>query len=78
MKKPVSWTCPVCGKTDYADSKENLAAPEHVPYRGVDIGRRTLNERTPTNDQDLAESEQRTTCRIETGDNRTQVHTSPV
>lgn len=37
-KRPVSWKCPVCGKSDYADTDENTAAPEHIPYRGVDVG----------------------------------------
>ena len=32
------WECEVCGKSDRSDVKEALAKPEHVPYRGVDIG----------------------------------------
>ncbi len=36
--KPRAWYCPICKKFDLADVKESLAAPEHVPHRGVDIG----------------------------------------
>ncbi len=37
-KRPYMWYCPVCKKYDLAGVKENLASPEHIPYRGVDIG----------------------------------------
>lgn len=35
---PKAWYCPVCGKFDLMDSEEPMARPEHVPYRGIDIG----------------------------------------
>ncbi len=37
-KEPIAWACKVCNKMDWADSKEQLAKPEHRAYRGVDIG----------------------------------------
>ena len=36
MNKPVAWACRTCGKVDWAD--EQLARPEHISHRGVDIG----------------------------------------
>jgi len=35
---PYAWVCRTCGKIDFADIKEQTAQPEHVSYRGVDIG----------------------------------------
>ena len=35
---PIAWYCPVCKKFDLADAKEPMAKPEHIPYRGVDVG----------------------------------------
>ena len=32
------WYCPKCNKFDFANSKECIAKPEHIPYRGVDMG----------------------------------------
>lgn len=37
-RKIVAWACKTCNKVDWADSKEQLAKPEHVPYRGIDLG----------------------------------------
>lgn len=37
-QRPTAWACRTCGKIDWADTNEQLAAPEHVSYRGVDIG----------------------------------------
>ena len=37
-KKPIAWACRTCNKIDWADSKEQLAKPEHVSHRGFDIG----------------------------------------
>ncbi len=37
-KKPIAWGCKTCNKIDWADTKEQLAKPEHVSHRGVDIG----------------------------------------
>ena len=37
-KKPIAWACRTCNKVDWADAKEQLAKPEHVSYRGVDLG----------------------------------------
>jgi hypothetical protein len=37
-KEPIAWACRTCNKIDWVDSKEQLAQPEHVSYRGVDIG----------------------------------------
>ena len=36
--RPTAWACRTCGKVDWADTDEQLAKPEHVAYRGVDIG----------------------------------------
>ncbi|KKL80783.1 hypothetical protein LCGC14_2001330 [marine sediment metagenome] len=36
--KPIAWICKTCNKVDWADVKEQLAKPEHVSHRGVDIG----------------------------------------
>jgi len=36
--RPKAWYCPVCKKFDLADIEKPMAKPEHVPYRGVDIG----------------------------------------
>ena len=36
--KPVAWACRTCGKLDWADTDEMLAAPEHLSHRGIDIG----------------------------------------
>ena len=36
--KPIAWGCKTCNKFDWADTKEQLAFPEHVAHRGVDIG----------------------------------------
>ena len=36
--KPYAWVCRKCNKFDFADTKEQLASPEHVSHRGVDIG----------------------------------------
>lgn len=35
---PYAWVCRTCGKIDFVDVKEQTAQPEHVSYRGVDIG----------------------------------------
>ncbi len=37
-QKPVAWGCKTCNKFDWAGIKKQLAAPEHISYRGVDIG----------------------------------------
>ena len=36
--KPIAWACRTCNKIDWSDSDAQLAEPEHVSYRGVDIG----------------------------------------
>lgn len=36
--QPIAWACRTCNKVDWADSKEQLAKPEHVSHRGFDIG----------------------------------------
>ena len=36
--QPTAWYCPVCKKFDLADVEKPLATPEHIPYRGIDIG----------------------------------------
>jgi hypothetical protein len=36
--RPTAWACRTCNKVDWADTKEQLAKPEHVAHRGVDIG----------------------------------------
>ena len=38
VEKKVAWYCPVCHKFDLADIKEQLAKPEHISYRGIDLG----------------------------------------
>jgi hypothetical protein len=35
---PTAWACKRCNKIDWSDVNEQLAKPEHVSYRGVDIG----------------------------------------
>lgn len=37
-ERPSAWLCPICLKVDFPDIKESLAFPEHVSYRGCDIG----------------------------------------
>lgn len=37
-RKPIAWGCKTCNKIDWADSKEQLAKPEHISYRGIDLG----------------------------------------
>ena len=37
-KKPIAWGCKTCNKIDWADKEEQTAKPEHVCYRGTDIG----------------------------------------
>lgn len=37
-KEPIAWACRTCNKIDWADAKEQLAKPEHISHRGVDIG----------------------------------------
>lgn len=37
-KMPTVWACRLCGKADWSDTDEQLAKPEHVSYRGVNIG----------------------------------------
>jgi hypothetical protein len=32
------WACPVCKKWDTSIHKEPMAKPEHIPYRGIDLG----------------------------------------
>jgi hypothetical protein len=34
----VAWACKTCNKIDWVDSKEQLAKPEHISHRGIDIG----------------------------------------
>lgn len=36
--KHYAWYCPLCKKIDLVDTKEYEASPEHIPYRGMDIG----------------------------------------
>ena len=36
--RPTAWACRKCGKFDWADTDEQLAQPEHVSYRGIDLG----------------------------------------
>lgn len=36
-KKLYLFFCPVCYKFDFP-SGEPLAKPEHIPYRGIDVG----------------------------------------
>lgn len=38
VRKPTAWGCRTCNKIDWYDSEKSLAAPEHVSYRGCDIG----------------------------------------
>lgn len=38
VKTPIAWGCKTCNKIDWVDTKEQLAKPEHLSYRGVDIG----------------------------------------
>ena len=38
IHKPFAWYCPKCKKFDIASAEEQLASPEHVSHRGVDIG----------------------------------------
>lgn len=38
QKQPIAWACKTCGKIDWADSKEQKAQPEHISYRGIDLG----------------------------------------
>ncbi len=35
---PTAWACRTCNKIDWADTDEKLAKPEHIPYRGIDLG----------------------------------------
>ena len=37
--RPTAWACRVCGKTDWADDEKAGASPEHIPMRGIDIGK---------------------------------------
>jgi len=37
--QPYMWYCPVCNKFDLSSAVELMAIPEHIPYRGVDIGK---------------------------------------
>ena len=37
-RSPTGWACKKCNKFDWHDSSIFLAAPEHVPHRGFDIG----------------------------------------
>ena len=36
--RPTAWACRACNKVDWADTEEQLAAPEHRSHRGFDIG----------------------------------------
>lgn len=36
--KKIAWGCKTCKKFDWVESDEQLAKPEHVSMRGVDIG----------------------------------------
>jgi hypothetical protein len=36
--RPTAWICKKCLKMDFPEIEESLAKPEHIPYRGVDIG----------------------------------------
>lgn len=36
--RPTAWACKTCGKVDWDDTRQQLAKPEHVSYRGFDIG----------------------------------------
>ncbi len=38
MKKIRYWKCDICGKEDNDGTDEQLAKPEHISHRGVDIG----------------------------------------
>jgi len=38
MEEYIGWYCDVCGKSDYTETERPMAGPEHVPYRGIDIG----------------------------------------
>lgn len=38
-RRPDGWVCRICLKVDFADTEEQLAKPEHVAYRGVDLGK---------------------------------------
>jgi hypothetical protein len=38
IRRPIAWGCRTCNKIDWADTIEQLASPEHVSHRGVDIG----------------------------------------
>ena len=37
--KPIAWACRKCNKVDWNDTEEQLAQPEHVSHRGIDIGK---------------------------------------
>jgi hypothetical protein len=34
----VAWGCRKCNKIDWVDNPEQMAKPEHVSHRGIDIG----------------------------------------
>ena len=38
MKEPIAWGCKTCLKFDWKHIKKQLAKPEHIAYRGCDIG----------------------------------------
>ena len=35
----IAWGCRACNKIDWVDDNEAKAMPEHIPYRGMDIGK---------------------------------------
>jgi len=39
----IVWACPVCKKVDFKSEIEQSARPEHISYRGIDIGSCTGN-----------------------------------
>lgn len=38
VMRHIAWGCRTCNKIDWVDNEAACAKPEHVPYRGVDIG----------------------------------------
>jgi len=38
VRRPTAWACRTCNKVDWEIEEECMARPEHVSYRGVDIG----------------------------------------
>jgi len=37
-REHVAWGCRTCNKIDWVNNSKQLAKPEHVAYRGIDVG----------------------------------------